>query len=435
MILLLSLVYAVGGRELCRSALPAWGFLWLVVPPPMDLDRVIMFKLQNLTTAWSSSILDAFSVYHVRSGNVIEVNGRKLMVEQACSGINSLYSLLGCTFFMIFLTRRGWVRGTLLVAAAIVWVLSANIARVTSLVFLETRWDLNVSSGWRHEALGVLFFALAVGLLLCTDQFFTFLTRSVPRSLAEPQPTTSGPASTVELGENYSYGIRRVAIAAIPAYLLLAIGYWPAAKSSFDAGSVDTQIPNLDKDRLPAKIASWEQIEFASQTREASSFFGEKSSIWRFAKGRHTALVSLDYPFPTWHDLTWCYVGKGWQIDTQNVRTDLGVPGGFLEVRMTQPTFRQGFLVFCEFDRHGEPLTARPGGTEASLFRHQATLLRARQRLGLDPEASVDASGPVFQAQVLFEGYDKLANEEEASLVELFVRTSAIFRDSIAAQR
>ncbi len=435
MILLLSLVYAVGGRDLCRRALPAWCFLLLVVPPPIDLDRMMMFKLQNLTTSWSSAILDAFGVYHVRSGNVIEVNGRKLMVEQACSGINSLYSLLGCTLFMIFLTGRGWIRGTLLVAAAIVWVLSANIARVTGVVLLETHWDVDVSSGWRHDAFGVLLFALAVGLLLCTDQFFTFLTQAAPRTLDDPRATTSSPATAIELGEYATHGTRRVAIAAIPAYLLLAIGYWATDKSSLEAGLADAQFPKLDKDRLPSKISSWEQIEFATQTREASSFFGEKSSIWKFAKGRHTALVSLDYPFPNWHDLTWCYAGKGWQIDMQTVRTDFGVPGGFLEVRMTQPTFRQGYLVFCEFNRHGDPLTARPGGTEASLFRHKTTLLHARQRLGLDPETFVDASGPVFQLQVFFEGYDRLANEDEASLVELFVRSSVIIREWFAAQR
>jgi exosortase len=434
MILLFALIFAAGGRELCQLALPAWVFLWFAVPPPMDSDRLLMFKLQNMTTGWSSSVLDLFGVFHVRSGNVIEVDGRKMMVEQACSGINSLYSLLACTLFMIFLTRRGWVRGALLVAAAIAWVLSANVARVTGVVLIESRWGVNVSSGWRHEAFGVIVFALAVGLLLCTDHFFTFLSRSVPRALAGPlsKPSYSAPSG---LNESISLGMRRVLTVAIPGYLILAVGYWSAEKSTFDAELTETQLPGPDKEQLPKKIGTWELADFATQTREASSFYGEQSSVWIYSRPRHTAVVSLDYPFPNWHDLTWCYAGKGWQIDTQTVRNDLGVPGGCLEVHLSQPTYRQGYLIFCEFGRHGEPLTARPGGTEASLFRHQTTLLRVRNRLGFDREALSEASGPVYQLQVFCEGYDKLSNEDEAAFVDLFVKSGAQLRDSFAAQK
>jgi hypothetical protein len=102
---------------------------------------------------------------------------------------------------------------------------------------------------------------------------------------------------------------------------------------------------------------------------------------------------------------------------------------------MSQPTYRQGFLMFCEFGRHGEPLTARPGGTEASLFRHQTTLNRVRNRLGFDRETPSEARGPVYQLQVFWEGYDKLANEDEAALVDLFVKTGSELRDSFAAQK
>jgi exosortase len=434
MILLFTLVYAVGGKELCRLAIPAWVFLWLVVPPPMDIDRLLMFKLQNLTTGWSSSILDLFGVFHVRSGNVIEVDGRKMMVEQACSGINSLYSLLACTLFMVFLTRRGWVRGVPLVASAVVWVLSANVARVTGVVLIESRWGVNVSSGWRHEAFGVILFALAVGLLFCTDHFLAFLSRSVPRALDSQHPMPSSKAQS-ESGESISLGMRRVLTVAIPAYLVLAIGYLSLDKSSFDVELAEAQLPSPDKDRLPKKIGTWVLADFATQTREASSYYGEQSSIWIYSRQRHTAVVSLDYPFPNWHDLTWCYVGKGWQIDTQTVRTDLGVPGGFMEVHLSQPNYRQGYLIFCEFGRHGEPLAARPGGTEASLFRHQTTLLRARNRLGFDREPQSETSGPIYQLQVFCEEYDKLSNEDEAALVDLFVSFGSALKDSFAVQK
>jgi hypothetical protein len=182
------------------------------------------------------------------------------------------------------------------------------------------------------------------------------------------------------------------------------------------------------------KLNGWEQTDFATQTREANSFFGEHSRIWIYSDGRRAAIAAVDYPFPGWHDLTWCYVGNGWQIDSQAVRTDCGVPGGLLVVKLTQSTYRHGSLFFCEFDQHGQALAARPGGSEASLFRHQTTLLRARARLGLDVEPLIDPAPPVYQFQVFVEGFDQLKPEEEASVLKLFVGAEAIIRKTFVTR-
>lgn len=434
MTLLPTLVYAAGGKDMCRQALPAWVLLWLVIPPPLDLDRVLMFKLQNLTTEWSSALLDVFGVFHFRAGNVIEVDGKKLMVEEACSGINSLYSLLSCTLFLVFLTRRGWGRGSLLIAAAIAWVLAMNVARVTGVVLLETRWGVNVSTGWRHEVFGILLFSMAVGLLLSTDQLFSFLTRSVPQACGT---RAAAPGSESVLGpkQPLGHGLHRLAMLGIPAFLLLLIAGWATQKPSLEVELASSKLAIPDKDRLPKRIGPWDQAEFAVQTREAHSFYGEQSSVWRYSTGRQNAVVSLDYPFPSWHDLTWCYTAKGWHIDAQSVRTDLGVDGGLVEVSMTQPTHRHGYLLFGEFNSRGQPLSGRPGGIEASFFRHQTTLLRLRSWLGFDGEQHIDPIGPVYQFQVFWEGYDRLPPEDEALVTNLFVQAQAILRESLGTKR
>ena len=429
-----TLAYAVGGKELCRQAFPAWVLLWLMIPLPFDLDRALMFKLQNLTTEWSSALLDVFGVFHVRAGNVIEVDGKKLMVEEACSGVNSLYSLLSCTLFLVLLTKRGWGRGSLLIVAAIAWVLVANVSRVTGVVLLETRLGVNVSTGWRHELFGILLFAFAVGLLFSTDQFFSFLSRSTTqsfgdRSAAPRLESTSGTHLPL------SQGIHRLAMLGIPTYLILLIAGWATQKPALEVDLASSKLSVPERDRLPKEIGLWKQMDFAVQTREAHSFYGEQSSIWNYSTTRQNAVVSLDYPFPSWHDLTWCYTSKGWQIGAQSVRTDLGVEGGLLEVRMTQPTHRHGYLLFREFDSRGEPLQARPGGIEASFFRHQSAFLRFRSWLGLNPEPHTDPIGPIYQFQVFWEGYDRLSPEEEAVLAELFVRSGAKLQETLGPKR
>jgi exosortase len=431
MALLPALAYAAGGREAVRRFLPAWALLWLIVPPPLDLDRLLIFKLQNLTTGWSSAALDALGVYHVRAGNVIEAGGRQMMVEQACSGINSLFSVLACTLFLVFLTGRGWVRGGLLVAAAVGWVLAANVARVSGVVLIETRWGVNVSTGWRHEAFGLLLFAVAVGLLLSTDQLLGFLFRSSDEGASRPQED-SAPAAPESIP---SGGLWCLAVGAVPAYLLLVAGHWALAEPTPDTGTALP--PTADRNVLPAKLGPWEMKEFTTQTREAYSFYGEHSQVWTFSRGRAVAVLSLDYPFPGWHDLTWCYTGRGWHIDGQAVRDAAGVPGGFVEVRMTQSAHRHAYLLFCEFDRQGRPLVARPGGTGASLFRHQATVRRLRARLGLDadPVPVADPGGPVYQLQAFAEGGGPLTAEDEEAVREAFVRAQAAVREAWAGRR
>ena len=135
-----ALLYAVGGARLFRAALPAWLLLWLIIPPPFELDRQLILWLQSLTTRWASAVLDFLGQYHVLAGNVVEIGGRRLFVEEACSGVNSLFSAAACTLFFVFLVRRPPLHAALLLAASVGWVLAANVVRVAGIAYVLARW-------------------------------------------------------------------------------------------------------------------------------------------------------------------------------------------------------------------------------------------------------------------------------------------------------
>src|SRR5262249_15053610 len=153
----------------------AWLLLWLAVPPPLELDRDLILWLQGWTTRWSSAVLDALGVFHLTAGNVVEVDGQLLLVEGACSGVNSLVSVLACALFLMLLAERPPLRSLLLLAAAVGWVLAANVARVVGVAWLAARAGIDVSAGWRHEAFGLALFAVAVVLIVSTDGLLSFL--------------------------------------------------------------------------------------------------------------------------------------------------------------------------------------------------------------------------------------------------------------------
>src|SRR5436853_413288 len=80
---------------------PAWFFLWLLIPPPLNLDQRLVTRLQTFTARQSSRLLDQLGVLHVMQGNVVVIPHKHLLVEEACSGINSLFSMLACTLFFV----------------------------------------------------------------------------------------------------------------------------------------------------------------------------------------------------------------------------------------------------------------------------------------------------------------------------------------------
>src|SRR5207245_5230851 len=108
-------------------------------------------------------------VWHGPSGNILVVEGRHILVEEACSGIQSLYSLFTCACLYVLWARRPLVPAvSLLVAAAIASVL-ANVFRVVATAYLTVACNVNVEEGWRHEAVGLLAFVVTLGLLWSWD--------------------------------------------------------------------------------------------------------------------------------------------------------------------------------------------------------------------------------------------------------------------------
>src|SRR5262249_12273305 len=132
-------------------------------------------------------------------------------------------------------------------------------------------------------------------------------------------------------------------------------------------------------------------------------------------------VFSLDYPFPYWHDLTRCYTSQGWQMREQSVRHPDGLPGGLVRVRLDKPGYRYGHLLFCQFNGQGEPLEARRGAAQLSLFRHERTT-----RSLWSGHEQVDPPGPVYQWQVMVEGHAPLTEEEEAALEKWFVQAHGL---------
>ncbi|MBI4864022.1 MAG: exosortase/archaeosortase family protein, partial [Candidatus Riflebacteria bacterium] len=65
----LGVLWERGGTGLFRRVWPVWALLWLMTPPPMALDQVLVFRLQLGASEWASRLLDGWlGVVHTLEG-------------------------------------------------------------------------------------------------------------------------------------------------------------------------------------------------------------------------------------------------------------------------------------------------------------------------------------------------------------------------------
>src|SRR5207253_3295331 len=167
--------WTVGGRRLLRSQAPALLLMAAIIPPPLSLDTRLADSLRILAVNWSSHLLDMLGVIHYRSGNVIELPGKTLLVEEACSGINSLLiTMAGCLFYMLW--RRASVISTILaLMGSVSFVVLGNLIRITLGAWLKFHRNIDILSGWPHQAIGLLLFASYMLLIFSLERFLFFL--------------------------------------------------------------------------------------------------------------------------------------------------------------------------------------------------------------------------------------------------------------------
>ena len=154
-----------GTRALRAGAFPLL-FLFLMVPIPSYLLDKTIFYLQVGSTEVTESLFRLVGVPVLRQGFVLALPGLTIEVAKECSGIrSSLALLITCLLAGYLGLRPGWRRVVLVLAALPVLVFK-NGVRIVTLSLLAIYVDPGFLTGTLHRNGGVVFFLLALGLLL-----------------------------------------------------------------------------------------------------------------------------------------------------------------------------------------------------------------------------------------------------------------------------
>lgn len=437
LILLAILAYGAGGVSLCWQLLPIWLFLFLLVPPPFNLDQKLVSNLQFRTAHWSSRILDQLGILHVMHGNVVVLPQRSLFVEEACSGINSLLSTLACTWFYILWMHRGPIRAILLLVAALGWVILSNTMRVVGIAWALSSLNLDLVKGWKHEVFGTFLFVITLALIWSTDRFLLFLDPIgwFRGALASSTPNRAPVRNVAPERVRWPQADRLVFLGwpAALAFVVLAVvqvGVLVAARTpniaENERGPLVEAVHKLDVNSLPPNMKGWVRDGFDTVHRDRNDSNGEHSRYWRYRKGRLAAIVSVDYPFGRWHELTVCYESNGWKREhrlQREARLDGQTASPFMEVDLRKSAHEQALLLFANVTRSGEALQPLVEAPMTALLENR---LNTRASLGLDDHQ------PCYQVQVLQESSIPLTANEKREVEELFLQAWELLRTKVA---
>ncbi|MEO1173372.1 MAG: exosortase/archaeosortase family protein [Myxococcota bacterium] len=140
-------------------------FLFLMVPVPHYLYIAVAFPLQQLAASLAAGALETLGVVVFLEGNVLHLPHAALGVNEACSGIRSLFSLVVLALAWGTVSFTAATPTLLLAASAVPISVLTNGGRVVA-SGLTGRWfGREVANGAAHDLAGwVVFLAALLGL-------------------------------------------------------------------------------------------------------------------------------------------------------------------------------------------------------------------------------------------------------------------------------
>jgi exosortase len=161
---------ALGPAVLLRLWFPLL-FISLAIPPPRALLDSLTGPLKELVSVLAASGLKAVGLPVGRQGVIIFVAQYELLVEDACSGMNSLMGLTAVSLLYGYFARGASVATSIfMVCLAIPVAMAANVARVALLVLVTYTFGDAVGQSFLHYAAGIFLFAAALALVFIIDK-------------------------------------------------------------------------------------------------------------------------------------------------------------------------------------------------------------------------------------------------------------------------
>lgn len=365
----------VPGRRLWPLIIPSL----LLLRAPFQMDNQLTAALQVATSAFSSFLLDSFGVIHRLAGNVFFLERGSLFVENACSGVQSLFSLLFVASLMLVGLKRPLILLPLYLLTAAAWALVMNVVRVTTIALAQEWYDYDLAHGWRHEVLGYFCLIIAIGLMFSSDRLFQILFYAVPENeqanksvnpliLLWNRLTQLAPMKEQSRAgslENKGIGlVQRFQIPILATVAVMAVATNVLAYRSLDSvrTMTDTEVWIPPEDLLADVSDDLRVHSQTSATRSQESALGKYSVLWNCEIDGFPMRIAVSQ-YDEYHDLCNCYGANGWTIkDRELISSSVDRGWRFITASFVNSENTVGTLLFSSMTRDGLPIDAKELG-------------------------------------------------------------------------
>lgn len=171
---LIACVVTLTGLAVVRHFFPVFLALFFLLPVPGEVRRSIAGPLQELAVIVTHDVLDLVGVAAEREGIVIIIEGKPILVGEACDGMRMVFALALTYFAFVFsIPFRPQTRVFLLLVSPFI-ALFCNLIRLTS-TGLAYAYSTETFAADFHEVAGWMMLPLAIVFVQAIVRFMRWL--------------------------------------------------------------------------------------------------------------------------------------------------------------------------------------------------------------------------------------------------------------------
>jgi len=177
-LLLIGIVFMVGGLSLFKKLMFPLLFMLFMVPLPNSLVGPLATFMKEAVSAVTVNILSWAGFQAGRTGVVIYLEQYQLLVADACAGMRTLFMLEALGILYLNLVHHSsMLRNVVLPILIIPISFTANVIRVIALALITYYWGVAAGQGFMHGFAGMVLFLAGLLLMLATDSMLRFISK------------------------------------------------------------------------------------------------------------------------------------------------------------------------------------------------------------------------------------------------------------------
>jgi exosortase len=269
---LFSLIAFRWGRSAAVHFLFPIAFILCAVPWPQRLELTLVQGLMKAIAAGAAEVLAWLDIPAIAVGNIIQLPVGLVAIDEACSGVRSLQSILMASLFLGELLRLKTWRRLVLILLGLIFALFFNLARTVALAWMATAHGLHALEKW-HDPAGFSVLCLSFLLLWLVAQSFSGTTE------AQRKTETLGPLQPLPTS----------LIAGFSGWILF---YTVGTEIWYRRSEADSSVRHLSI-VWPTDVSGFSKFAISDSARRILLYEDAKCASWRDHSGLYWSFYSL----------------------------------------------------------------------------------------------------------------------------------------------